>query len=573
MVTKMIPETMGPKSWLAALGAAATAQGFAWPEFDVFAMGTARSDKTQDGRYITLKDLYSPDPTRRGVQWSLWREGGNLPVLVAAFVTEADPTPEGVAASLPLFRGWLSEGWTPESTKEAVGKHPGALPVPAQPTPADQREYGLSENREFGFIVCKDRWQVSSGHKCLSKWKQKDDTSNSTFFGLDSLDRFCAWLFGNWSAIAYGTDYRPASMLEYGVSASRAYENAVASGGKTKPDVQEWWERHAIRAADEELPNLFFERQADDLIVSWDACPSKTRFFEIESGVTTIPASIAVPRLRSLLEARVKTPISSTMRDASVGYAVAEHYSKLATKVWLAEHDFFEEDARELAHSGTSHRPIIGLLRSGQGSSLASEDYDAVFGLLTESRRGSYEQLRRLVSGLNASIDPRQPWESGYWLAKIVRERLGLEPAMKPDIERVLRDRGVEVQDLSLTDPHILGVCVGSPEYAPLVVVNLACEKSSGPSGRRMTLTHEFCHLLFDRGGFRNLARFEGGTADGDRLIEMRANAFAVNFLVPMSNLVEEGTFVPHEKLGDIAMKWEVSRVALEKHLENARNQ
>ncbi len=572
----MIPEPTGPKSWLAALGEAATAQGFAWPGFDVFAMGTARSDKTKDGRYVTLKDLYSPNPSRRGVQWGLWRENGDLPVLVAAFVTTADPTPEGVAAALPLFRGWLAEGWRPEQANESVGKHPGALSVPVRvPSPTNKKEFWLSEDRDFGFVVYRDRWQIYSGYRCLSRWKQKDGTSNNTFFDLDSLDRFCTWLAKNWQVIAYGTDYRPPSMIEHGVSGSTAYERAVMTlDGKTEPSLRDWWGRHALRADDSDLPNLFFERQADDLVVSWDACPSKTRSYEIDSGVAALHAVVAVPRLRSLVEDRIKLDISSLLGDATAGYAAVSHYnSKLGTKAWLEKHDFYEEDARELGRSGTSHQPIIGLLRSGQGSSLVSEDYDAVFGLLKESKRGSYERLRDLARGLSVSIDPRQPWESGYWLAKSVRERLGLEANKKPDIEGLMRGLGADVQNFNLADPNVLGVCVGTPEYSPLVVVNLACENSKGPSGRRVTLAHELCHLLFDRGGFRNLARFEGGTADGDRLIEMRANAFAIEFLVPMSNLVEGGKFVSNERLGAIAMEWEVSKAALEKHLENARNQ
>ena len=293
----------------------------------MFAMGTARSDKTRNGRYVTLKDLYSPDPRRRGVQWGLWRENGDSPVLVAAFVTGADPSPEGVAASLPLFRGWLTEDWTPEQTKEKIGEHPGALSVAARAaSPTDRKEYWLSEDRDFGIFVYKDRWQIYNGHRCLSKWRQKDDTSSNTCFGLDSLDRLCTWLTKHWRVVAYGTDPRPASMLEYGVSGSRAYERAlVALGGKTEPNVQEWWERHAIRAADGELPNLFFERQADDLVVSWDACPSQMRFYEIDNGVIAIHAVIAVPRLRRLVEDRAKLPIASLLRDAPAGYAAANH--------------------------------------------------------------------------------------------------------------------------------------------------------------------------------------------------------------------------------------------------------
>ena len=80
-----------------------------------------------------------------------------------------------------------------------------------------------------------------------------------------------------------------------------------------------------------------------------------------------------------------------------------------------------------------------------------------------------------------------------------------------------------------------------------------------------MTLSHELCHLLFDRGAYRHLARFEGAKAVGDRLMEMRANAFAIELLVPMVNL----SGVTEERLGEIAKEWQVSTHALVKHLHN----
>ncbi len=82
-----------------------------------------------------------------------------------------------------------------------------------------------------------------------------------------------------------------------------------------------------------------------------------------------------------------------------------------------------------------------------------------------------------------------------------------------------------------------------------------------------MTLSHELCHLLFDRGAYRHLARFEGAKAVGDRLMEMRANAFAIELLVPMVNL----SGVTEERLGEIAKEWQVSTHALVKHLHNYR--
>src|SRR5260370_933547 len=135
------------------------------------------------------------------------------------------------------------------------------------------------------------------------------------------------------------------------------------------------------------------------------------------------------------------------------------------------------------------------------------------------------------------------------------------------DIEDVMVQMGVEMQDATFADTAVLGVCVGTPGYFPLVVLNRSCADVTGVSGRRVTLAHEFCHLLFDRAGLRSLARFEGGGADSDRLIEMRANAFAVELLVPMATLVGgDGLVVDDTRLAAIAEERKVSFHALQWH-------
>jgi Zn-dependent peptidase ImmA (M78 family) len=173
-----------------------------------------------------------------------------------------------------------------------------------------------------------------------------------------------------------------------------------------------------------------------------------------------------------------------------------------------------------------------------------------------------------MAKGLNKRIDPWEPWESGYKLAKSVRERLNIPSSAKPEVEAFARDLGVDVRETAFQDESVLGVCVGTAAYTPLVVLNTSSPDATGPSGRRATLSHELCHILFDRGAYRHLARFEGARAVGDRLMEMRANAFAIEFLVPMVNL----SGVTEDRLGEFAKEWQVSTHALVKHLYNYRS-
>jgi len=126
---------------------------------------------------------------------------------------------------------------------------------------------------------------------------------------------------------------------------------------------------------------------------------------------------------------------------------------------------------------------------------------------------------------------------------------------------------------VSLTDSAMLGACVGSATYVPLIVLNPSCPDARGVSGRRVTLAHELCHLLFDRSRMESLARFEGRGANSDRPIEMRANAFAVELLVPMSILVGgDGAALKDEELQPISIERQVSLTALSRHAANLRS-
>jgi hypothetical protein len=84
---------------------------------------------------------------------------------------------------------------------------------------------------------------------------------------LELLKKLCEWLVVVWDAVAFGNDVRPPAILEAGVSAAKAFGEAPVDD----PEMKEWWNRHAVKAADPGLPDLFFERQADELVVSWDS--------------------------------------------------------------------------------------------------------------------------------------------------------------------------------------------------------------------------------------------------------------------------------------------------------------
>ncbi len=72
----------------------------------------------------------------------------------------------------------------------------------------------------------------------------------------------------------------------------------------------------------------------------------------------------------------------------------------------------------------------------------------------------------------------------------------------------------------------------------------------------------------------QSFARFEGGAAESDRLIEMRANAFAVELLAPIKSFVKpDGTLMTDEEAEELSPQLKVSKVAIRRHVQNHRNQ
>ena len=72
-----------------------------------------------------------------------------------------------------------------------------------------------------------------------------------------------------------------------------------------------------------------------------------------------------------------KALVSVLSSDAKAGYTAVKQYNPDVDATWLARHGFSDEDARQLAISGTSRHPLVGLLRSSQGSSLTPVDYES----------------------------------------------------------------------------------------------------------------------------------------------------------------------------------------------------
>ncbi len=136
------------------------------------------------------------------------------------------------------------------------------------------------------------------------------------------------------------------------------------------------------------------------------------------------------------------------------------------------------------------------------------------------------ERLHWLASDL--------PHDQGYALAIQVRERLSNADG-KLDVEALFTDLGIEVREDDLSDVSVAAATVWSASSGPVVLLNRTPAHSAAWA-RRMSLAHELCHLLVDRGRAAEL--MVASTPWAPPEIEQRANAFAAELLLPKSGLL-----------------------------------
>jgi Zn-dependent peptidase ImmA (M78 family)/DNA-binding XRE family transcriptional regulator len=122
---------------------------------------------------------------------------------------------------------------------------------------------------------------------------------------------------------------------------------------------------------------------------------------------------------------------------------------------------------------------------------------------------------------------PKSRWDAiqhGQRLAEEERRRLGLGHAPVPDMSELLESQGVRTGLVDLPD-DISGLTLSDRKVGLFVVANRAHHYLR----RRFSFAHEYAHVVADRDRSGLISR----TSERDDLVEMRANAFAANFLMP----------------------------------------
>ena len=391
-------------------------------------------------------------------------------------------------------------------------------------------------------------------------------------------------------------------------------EDDERQASRWEGEWQAWWGRHALRAAREGglFPDVVFRRLRDWVEVSWGPILSKNTPYRFE-------VTEALQGAHRLPPQAVAGPLHDVLSNASEYLATLAGQSrriralrgKLKTLeesaqnreqrlMWLAGLGANERTVRNRwrraldSLSNLAEAPRRAILESSESPLVVAGSCQAalMFGSLAPNvgqqdvlslaqtmvdlyaTEGGSEVIRTVCRAAPVEESTSPAWSQGYELAEALHEHFNSQFVAEEtvDIEKLVETVGVEVKDLELSDEKVRGVSIAGPQHRPGIVVNSRHGANLYPSGRRFTLAHELCHLLFDREAGSRLAIASGPWAPQD--VEKRANAFAAMLLMPAA-LVQRAVkkltapLETWEGVGEVARGLRMGHFSVLSHLKN----
>ena len=261
-----------------------------------------------------------------------------------------------------------------------------------------------------------------------------------------------------------------------------------------------------------------------------------------------------------------------------LGVSLSElHESLVSVRQALAS---FPAGARD-AIFGTPERPALvvepfpaALMFGATSPHLSSSDRIELLRYMAEAYGGTGGRLEELAA--DEPLDSENAWSQGYELAENAFDDLGIRGATQEsvDIEAILTDLGVKTIEIKLEDHSIRAVAIGGTKYRSGILLNLSHQANRYPTGRRFSLAHELCHLLYDRAFAREVALPSGPWAPRD--VERRAGAFAAMLLMPPERIRQVITSSgsdpgSRDLVLDVARSLQTSFTATVEHMYNLR--
>ena len=420
------------------------------------------------------------------------------------------------------------------------------------------------------------------------------------------LSPFLDWLATNWASLLHEERFPwpNRSNAPAAIACNRALDEWMAAedpqGQENYAQAQGWYFKHGLRAAAAGgiFPDLFIRRFADDIELSWSGAPMEFTqaglAFESGAGQARLPVREVAETVWSALQWAVNHPPKSS----------AQHQDDIAAlKQKVESLRRVDEEAMASAHASPevleTARTILGgidrldLLEYGRPAIDSSVSYMAELPPAVAMFGGVSPQLsvpdvkylcNALTEGLGGGdgaelavlVADRQgttlgvPYRDAVRFADDLLEDMALEDGDFINVRAMCRRLEIEIHETLLDTDSIRGAALAGDELSPRIVVNGTHYFNQNESGKRFTIAHELCHVLFDRTRARRIAHVSGPWAAPG--IEQRANAFAAYLLMPRALIfahLRDANHIDRAEVQRLANRLQVNESALVEHLRN----
>jgi Zn-dependent peptidase ImmA (M78 family) len=374
---------------------------------------------------------------------------------------------------------------------------------------------------------------------------------------------------------------------------------------------EEWWGRHALRSHRDGgiFPDLFIRRARDSVEFSWGntAVPGTPKDFSFLSSQSV--ARLEVETVASVLFQALKRAIgylASKDRRSERLLQLQETCGRIGNTpvperdAWLIRIGSTLEESKKVldvayeAIKTRSNAVIDSVIESSRNDLAVIHESHAVLMFGTVAPTIKEPDVRKLAisiadafngEGDDSGVSPliksaplatmTRPYAQGYELAlEFMDAALDSELDKSPDLDELTRRLNIATIEMQIEDEAIRGLTIAGPKHRPTILVNRGSAWNSSAAGRRFTIAHELCHLLYDRSYGQRLSMASGPWAPRD--VEQRANAFAAMLLMPISSVNKairklDVPLATADAIRLIADAHQTSPIAVLEHLYNLR--
>jgi Zn-dependent peptidase ImmA (M78 family)/transcriptional regulator with XRE-family HTH domain len=253
---------------------------------------------------------------------------------------------------------------------------------------------------------------------------------------------------------------------------------------------------------------------------------------EIGRRIHTVREELGIP-IEALAKACGTAPSAITSLEAGTLDPVPGDYILIASRVLRTDFRYFVSDALDDVEKNT-HQVFRALARPQPSDLIAirrfmtfcmgEQELEALLGVQGPPLPPLYPR---------PGIAARSHRDQGRGAATMERDRLLLGNQPIPNVFEVLRRQGVRLLRHRMTDAELSGVTVSHPKAGVCVLVNYEDDLYR----QFFSAAHEYCHVLFDREEIATNGCIASYRYTNRELAEMRANAFAGEFLLPSGAL------------------------------------